>query len=343
MFTCQLAIHQNSLGHNIKIASIYPGNAALPWDDEILCMQGSESKKIIDYKGWRNIFRLIKQFNPDLIQANSGDTLKYLVFSKKIFGWQTPIVFRNASEIGRYIKSPIQKKINNYFYKNVDFVISVSKASEKDILRLFPFLIGKTEVIPVGLENISIEEIILQPVDFMHIVHVGGFSFEKNHIGLLKIFKKVSESNSSVHLHLVGDGPLKTKVVKEIEKLDLKNNVSLYGFVKNPLSYIKAANILILPSIIEGLPGVLLEAMYSKTPVIAYDVGGISEILNFETGNLIKKNDEMGFSKSILNTLQTPPVEQIEKAYNLVTNEYMNYDITKKFIEVYEKVKLNYM
>src|SRR5690606_36842012 len=99
--------------------------------------------------------------------------LKYAVCSKKLFEWKTPVISRNASEVGRYLKSPIQKSLNSFFYKNVEFVISVSQASEKDILIHFPFLLGKTEVLPVGLEPISkIEEIILNPENSQHIVHL---------------------------------------------------------------------------------------------------------------------------------------------------------------------------
>src|SRR5690606_35679280 len=102
--------------------------------------QASSGVRIQDYKAWRRLNRVIKEFKPDIIQANAGDTLKYAVLSKKNFGWKTPIFFRNASEVGRYINSPIQKSLNSFFYKNVDFVISVSNASKKDLLNNFPFL-----------------------------------------------------------------------------------------------------------------------------------------------------------------------------------------------------------
>jgi glycosyltransferase involved in cell wall biosynthesis len=339
MFTCQLSNHLVELGHQVKIVALFQGEANLPFNGEITSLKASAKNRFFDTPTWKKLASIIKDFNPDIIQANAGDTLKYAVFSQKFFGWKNPIISRNASEVGRYLKTPIQKSLNSFFYKNVEFVISVSRASEKDILNHFSFLSGKTEVIPVGLETSSkIEEIRLKPEDSQHIVHVGGFSFEKNHSGLLRIFQSVLKSKPDVHLHLVGDGPLKAEIEEEVKKMNLTQNISFYGFVNNPLSFIKAADVLVLPSIIEGLPGVLLEAMYCKTPVVAYHVGGISEIVSSQTGNLIEMDDEAGFGKAVLETLENPNMKQIGAAHQMVLKDYMNEEIALKFIEVYEVV-----
>src|SRR5680860_63566 len=275
MFTCQLSNNLIEKGHQVKIVSLFEGKAKLPFNGEIYSLNAYLKNRFLDISAWRKLSKIIREFKPDIIQANAGDTLKYMVFSKILFGWKVPIVSRNASEVGRYLNSPFQKGINAFFYKNFEYVISVSQASEKDILSHFPFLSGKTTVIPVGLETISeIKKIVLKPEDCQHIVHVGGFTFEKNHVGVLRIFQAIVNSNQKVHLHLVGDGPLKPMIEKEVNNMKLNSNITFYGFVDNPLSYIKAADVFILPSIIEGLPAVILEAMYCEIPVIAYNVGG---------------------------------------------------------------------
>src|SRR5690606_27903470 len=111
---------------------------------------------------------------------------------KFFFKWKIPIISRNASEVGRYLTSYFQKKLNEFLYTNIDRVISVSQVSKKDIINQFPFLSEKTEVIPVGLEKYSkVDYIELKPCNKKHIVHVGGFSFEKNHKGLFNILEIV--------------------------------------------------------------------------------------------------------------------------------------------------------
>jgi glycosyltransferase involved in cell wall biosynthesis len=342
MFTCQLSNNLIEKGHQVKIVSLFEGKAQLPFSGEIYFLNAYLKNRFLDIPAWRKLSEIIRDFKPDIIQANAGDTLKYMVFSKILFSWKVPIVSRNASEVGRYLKSPIQKGINTFFYKNVERVISVSKASEKDILIHFPFLSGKTTVIPVGLENISeIEKIVLKPEDCQHIVHVGGFTFEKNHVGVLRIFQALVNSNQKVHLHLIGDGPLKPKIEKEVNNMGLNSNITFYGFVNNPLSYIKAADVFILPSIIEGLPAVILEAMYCEIPVIAYNVGGISEIVvNGQTGWLIEKNDESGFKNTLDKVLGNHEniSLRIEMAKNMVTENYSNDIIADRFLSCYNDV-----
>ena len=261
----------------------------MPWKGEIESLDASSNFRFFDFRAWKKLNKIIKEFKPDVLQANAGDTLKYAVFSKKIFGWQTPIIFRNASEVGRYLKSNHQKKINSFFYKNVAAVASVSHASQSDLVYHFPFLKNKTEVIPIGLEEECIPNSFTFPENKKNIIHVGGFSFEKNHQGLIRIFNQIQSKEQNIMLHLVGDGPLRESIEKEVMAKNLQSKIKFYGFVDNALPMIAEADVLILPSIIEGLPGVLLEAMYSKTPVVAYDVGGISEIVNSNTGILIPK------------------------------------------------------
>ena len=341
-FASQLANHQKAEGNYVKIVSVFDGEANLPWTDPIESLNASYKLRFFDMKAWKNLHKIILDFKPDIIQANAADTLKYAVFSKKVFGWEIPIFFRNASEVGRYLKSPFQKKFNGFLYRNVDYIVSVSRASEKDILKNFPFLNNKTEVIPVGLESIpNIEKIELKPYNCRHIIHVGGFSFEKNHEALIRIFKETSDSIKNIHLHLIGDGPLRSKIESIISDMGLTSKVTFHGYVDKPLPYIKAADVLVLPSIIEGLPAVILEAMYCETAVIAYEVGGIKEIvLSGKTGKIIEKNDEAGFVRALKEKLKkvSNGDSEIAQAKKMVMNKFSNDFIAKQFLQSYKQV-----
>ncbi|SFN73782.1 glycosyltransferase [Salegentibacter flavus] len=337
-FASQLANHQINNGNNVKLVSVFSGNANLPWKGGIESLDASAKLRFLDYKAWKKLNEIIKEFKPDIIQANAGDTLKYAVFSKKIFGWKIPIIFRNASEVGRYLNRNYQKEINSFFYKNISAVASVSKASKTDLLHHFLFLENKTEVIPIGLEKTAIQSSFIFPDNKKNIIHVGGFSFEKNHKGLIRIYKQVLFQQKNVCLHLVGDGALRDTIEKEVSLQDLQDKVKFYGFVDNALPMISKADVLVLPSIIEGLPGVLLEAMYCKTPVIAYNVGGISEIVNADTGILIEKDDENEFVKAVIQVLNEDNTSRIEKAHKLVLKNYLNESLVQDFDKLYKKV-----
>jgi glycosyltransferase involved in cell wall biosynthesis len=342
LFACQLSKHLEASGHKVYLISLYPGQNELPFSGDQIHLNRTISERWTDYKGWKALAELIQKHQPDVVQCNAGDTLKFAVFSKQLFGWQQPIVARNASMVSLYINNPLVKYINKWLYTKADSIISVSQNSKKDINTLFPETLSKTKVIPVGIE-------IVQPkaVSWLggkeakkHIVHVGGFSFEKNHAGLLSIFKKFIVDHPDTHLHLLGEGPKKEAIQQLVIALDLSAKVTFYGWILTPTDYIAKADVLVLPSIIEGLPGVLLEAMSVKTPVIAYNVGGISEVVdNLVTGFLVPKNDESIFVEALTKVFSMPNKNMTDHAFEMVNQQYNNVAIAKQFEEEY--VKLN--
>lgn len=339
IFACQLSNHLIELGHEVEIVSIYDGDAILPFKNKIPSLSSQNSNRYLDLKGWKKLADIIEKFKPEIIQANAADTLKYAVFSKLIYRWEFPIVYRNASTTSYYIKNPFSKVINSFLLRNVERIISVSQASKRDLNKVFPFSKNKSIVVPIGIDpNKTKETDITFSARRVNIIHVGSFTREKNHKGLISIFKKLSTLNQNYFLHLLGEGPLRNIIEEDLRHLNLQDTVKFYEGVRNPLPYISAADILVLPSNIEGLPAVLLESMFCKTPVVAYNVGGISEIVTSETGNLIEKGDEAGFVKAVLRNLENPNLEQIEAAHQMVLKEYMNEEIALKFVEVYKNV-----
>jgi glycosyltransferase involved in cell wall biosynthesis len=336
IFAAQLSENLKKLGHQVVLITIFEGKCELPFSGEIINLNRPISKRLYDYKGWKQLANLIEKYKPDIIQCNAGDTLKFAVFSKVLFNWKSIVIARNASLVSRYVNSRFAKILNHFLYSKVDFILSVSENSKNDLIQLYPFTNTKIDVIPVGIE---IQEI--HNIDFnkyhnsKHIVHVGGFTFEKNHIGLLNIWEIFSKKKENVFLHLIGDGPLQKSIVEEVENRKIKN-VVFYGWVNNPLDFISKADMLILPSKIEGLPAVILEAMYVKTPIIANNVGGISEVLRHNsTGFLIHDFDEKEFA-NLMSEIMDENLEQIkESAYNLVINNYLNTKIALKFQKSY--------
>jgi glycosyltransferase involved in cell wall biosynthesis len=342
VFASQLSTQLSAIGHDVHLVSLLSGQQELPFSGKRVQLNRSLSQRFIDVKGWKALAQYIKDFNPDVVQANAGDTLKYAVLSKLFFRLNAPIIFRNASVISRYIKSPWVKRWNARLFRHVDFVVSVTEESRRDFLKLFPFMQDRIQVIPIGIDlnPLPSDPIKSEP----YIIHIGGFTFEKNHTRLLHIFKMINEKHPQLSLWLVGDGPLRKQVEQQCSEMGLKSVVRFLGFQREVMPLIQSAKMLLLPSIIEGLPGVLLESMYCKTPVVAYDVGGISEIVKKgKTGWLVDKDDEDGFVKAVEEVLFCSPEELkriTNQAYQQVIEQYDNKVIAKRFEEVYGQLAM---
>ncbi|WP_315817025.1 glycosyltransferase [Paraflavitalea speifideaquila] len=271
IFAAQLASHTHRHGHKVILVPIFPGNIQLPFEGKTINLGGKPGHRLFNFTAWRRLARIIKQEKPDLIQANAGDTLKYAVFSKLIFRWKQPIIFRNASTISLYIKTWPARQWNRFLFRHTDSIVSVSKTAASDFATLYPRFLNKIVIVPIGIEETPVVQKKhpallngsgLHPV----FVHVGGFTYEKNHIRLIAIFQDLLNLYPAARLHLVGDGPLRKDIEEIVRQKGLTNYIRFLGAQKDVMPLIAAADVLLLPSIIEGLPGVILEAFIARYP-----------------------------------------------------------------------------
>lgn len=125
-------------------------------------------------------------------------------------------------------------------------------------------------------------------------VTVGRLSAEKGHMGLLTALRQIVTGPIDAELAIVGDGPLREELARQIDAFDLADRVLLRGALSEgeALEEIAAGDIFVLPSLMEGLPVVLMEAMALSKPVIASSVAGIPELVrDGETGLLFRPAD----------------------------------------------------
>lgn len=339
MFASQLSEQLNKQGHEVTVVSIFAGKSELPFSGKQIHLKRGGNFRWLDFAGFKALAIVIRNEKPDILQANAGDTLKYAVLTKLLFQLPQPIIFRNASIVSLYIKNPLVKNLNAFLYNRTDAIASVSQQSKKDLNSLFPKTKPKTEVISIGIEGQPYSPVV--PLGEPYLMHVGGFSFEKNHSGLLNIFWKVLKKYPAAHLSLIGDGPLRSEIERKANDLGINSHITFHGFLSNPMDYVAAADVFLLPSIIEGLPGVILEAFYCKTPVVAYNVGGVAEVVSHHiTGKIISKNEEEGFVNAIDDLLENKEntTKITENAHQLVIREFRNEVIARKFADLYERV-----
>ncbi|MEJ1237904.1 glycosyltransferase [Chryseolinea sp. T2] len=330
-FSRELVTH----GHIVLYASLYSST------DDFVIYPGIESKclngrkhPLLDTSLLKALAQLIKDFRPDIVQANAGDTLKYAAIASFLQSKHYKLVFRNASTVSRYMRSSAQRLFNRFLYSRVDKILSVSQESKRDLLAVFPQLTDRVKVVPNGI-NIATVTRPTPHGSVVSLVHVGGFSFEKNHLGLIRIFQRVLVEVPEAKLNLVGQGSLMSQIREKVSEQGLKDSVHFHGATKEALKFIAAADVLVLPSVIEGLPGVVLEAFLCMTPVVAYDVGGISEVLiNNETGWLIKPGDEIGFSNAIVEAIKSNDQRKLIAARRLVVDKY---DVAKLAVQVIDE------
>lgn len=131
---------------------------------------------------------------------------------------------------------------------------------------------------------------------------IGSMEVRKGHAYLIKALAALAADHlPNIYLLLVGDGPEEHQTKRMVKDLDLDKRVGFFPFTAEPELAFEQVDITVLPSIAkEGLPNVLQESMAMKVPVIASDLGGVSEVvLDGETGLLVKPGNVSELASAI--------------------------------------------
>jgi len=142
--------------------------------------------------------------------------------------------------------------------------------------------------------------------------------------GLFYLLEALKDRPSDVVLIGSGENPDKEKMRDFIKKHNLKN-VHLIEWVNNAASYLKAFDIFVLPSIKEGLPYTILEAMAAETPIITTNIGGIPEMIDDNiSGILIQPKNSQQLAEKIIYLINNPEIaqEMTQKAKEKVVKEF---------------------
>lgn len=136
--------------------------------------------------------------------------------------------------------------------------------------------------------------------DCIIIGHVGSFRSAKNHKVLLQSFAKLKAQLDNVHLLLVGDGSMRDNIENLIKQLGIAEHVTLAGVQKDVPKMLAAMDIFFYPSLYEGMPNALIEAMACGLPIVVSNIGEILEIIppGFET-QLFAADDVQGFAGAL--------------------------------------------
>lgn len=134
---------------------------------------------------------------------------------------------------------------------------------------------------------------------------IGRLSQEKGHVYLLEAAQRVVERMPAAQFIIVGEGPLRETLEAQVRRRGLTHRVVFTGVQKNPLICYRLFDVFVLPSLWEGMPLVLIEAMMGGVPVVATSVGGVQETLAHEkTGLLVPPKDPEALAQAILGLLK---------------------------------------
>jgi len=159
----------------------------------------------------------------------------------------------------------------------------------------------------------------------------------KNHSGFLRIAAQIHQRMPEVEFLLVGDGPLRQDLEREAASLGLGASAIFLGDRQDMPAVLASLDVAILTSDSESLSNVILEAMAAGLPVVAYSVGGNSELLGHQRGALIPAGNETSFADAVERLLADSALRQ-QLGRNALQFAQENFSLDRvrlRYVELY--------
>lgn len=245
---------------------------------------------------------------------------------------------------GRLTKMAVYEWLDKLSLKRVDRVVMVNP-----LMQQLPALrrLHNTAVIENGIGAAAEDVDGLNPeiIEFIQrrttIVAVGRFSPEKGFASLLDAIAHLVESGHDVQLLLLGEGGLRQNLTEQIEALQLSERVLMPGHVAQVERYLSHCAVFAMPSLTEGLPIALLEAMRAGIPVVASNVGGIPDVLDAgRAGVLVPAADTQALVIALAGLLiDHERAEQLVKvARQRLAAKYSSRTMAEKYLDLYTQL-----
>jgi glycosyltransferase involved in cell wall biosynthesis len=170
---------------------------------------------------------------------------------------------------------------------------------------------------------------------------VGSLVIEKGHIYLLEAARQILDVVKDLKFLIIGDGPLRKALEEKSEELGLKKDVIFMGQRKDIPELLTAMDIFVLPSIKEGLPVALLEAMAAKRPIVATRVGAIPRVIESkDIGILVEPRDISGLRDALASLIDDPERMKLlaRGGFGRVSMDFSSDEMCKHYLELYNEI-----
>jgi len=285
-------LHKQLLEHNIDTKIITSNRA---WDLSFLV-------KLVKYS---------RQFKIDLIHSHLFGANLYSCLAGLILKIPVITTFHNelflAGGSERYIslKNLLIRKLSSKMVFVADYMkrdyLNTAKYSPKKMLTIYNGIDLDKLNTDADISDFR-KELGLQDNDLL-VGHVANLRPPKGHRYLIETAGKVCKIFPKIKFLLIGeegDGKIKREIEELIAELGLNENIKLLGFREDVHRLLHLIDIFVLSSISEGLPLSVVEAMAASKPIVATDVGGLSEIVvNDRNGYLVKAKNPSALAEKI--------------------------------------------
>lgn len=230
---------------------------------------------------------------------------------------------------------------NTKQYAQFDTIAACSQGCADSLLQVHPEMADRVEVVP---NCHRFEDIVAKaaqtPVtlteDKINLVTVARLGREKGVERAVHAIAGLGAAKEKLHFYVIGDGILKPLLQQIIQEKNLEDQVTLCGMLENPYGYIRAADLLLIPSYSEAAPLVIGEAASLGTPVLSTKTSSAEEMIRQKNLGWVCENTQEGIQKGLQALLDAPHILQDKKS-EITQYKMDNTAAVRQFKQIIEK------
>ncbi len=305
-------------------------------------------------RGFKQLWSILKSEDPDIVHTHLFDASVLGLTAAKLQKRKT-VLTRHHSDAVHEIQSPLKRRfylgLENYISRNSDHIIAPSRMVREYLVDKEGVADEKVTVIPYGqtierFESITSEQvedirIELGMAESLALVCVSRLYDRKGHIYLFQALSDLFKSGLSAKLYLVGAGDHQPVLEKQASELGIAERVKFLGWRNDALAIMKAADMIVHPSLEDALSSAVIESVMLEKPIIATDISGVRDSLgDGRYGKIVPPADAASFRdalQEVLGDMETAK-ERASKGREYLL-EYMDAGrVAREYTSIYQKV-----
>lgn len=256
-----------------------------------------------------SLWKYLRRGKPDIVFSTIPGLSMLVLFLKKLGLYRGKVIIRDSNMPSR--QAVRTQKMAKQLYRYSDVLIAQTDEMKDEMVRVYGVNRGKIRVINNPTDEETIKEKIKEPFPFDHkyinYVSVGRIMEQKDYLTAIRAFAFVLKKQPDSRFYIVGgESPLQQNYAQsvhdEVERLVITDKVFFEGFQDNPYKYEDGCDVFVLSSIYEGLPNVMLDAMYLGKPVaVTSSIPYIDQVVHDgKNGYKVKVGDYKSLAEAML-------------------------------------------
>lgn len=294
-----VAQHFNKLDYDISIVLL---DSRTPFFSlEMDRVRIIDLKTVKASKSFFSLYRVLKKERPDAV-FSTGSHINLLVAAVS-FLLRHPVFIARESHIPDLMLAYVSKKgkivdlFTSNLYRRFYKIVCQSVEMKQSLVNAYAINPDKLIIIPNPIIP-SATKAMAKSAAVRKLIIVARLAAVKGHIRLLEIMQSLPQN---YHLTIVGDGPLKSDIEQKIVELNIADRVRMAGQVSEVTALIAQHDLMVLSSFTEGFPNVVIESLSVGTPVVAFEVGGLSHIITKDfNGYIVPQGDMQQFANRVI-------------------------------------------